>query len=81
MPVDFGDLVRECVEVARTSHHLQPDSLRYEQSANYGTGARVLGDSEELRTAVSNVLDNAVKYSGERVRDFGASRNSGRKTR
>lgn len=64
--VDFGDLVRECVEVARNSHHLQPDSLRYEQSAN-GTGTRVLGDSEELRTAVSNVLDNAVKYSGERV--------------
>ena len=27
--------------------------------------ATVLGDSEELRTAVSNVLDNAVKYSGE----------------
>jgi len=27
----------------------------------------VLGDSEELRTAVSNVLDNAVKYSGSQV--------------
>jgi len=64
--VDFGDLVRDCVEVARTSHHLQAESLRYEQSAN-GAGTRVLGDSEELRTAVSNVLDNAVKYSGERV--------------
>jgi len=58
--------VRECVEVARASHHLQPESLRYEQSAN-GTGTNVLGDSEELRAAVSNVLDNAVKYSGSRV--------------
>jgi len=66
VPVDFADLVRECVEVARTSHHLQPESLRYEPSAN-GAGANVLGDSEELRTAVSNVLDNAVKYSGSRV--------------
>src|ERR1700730_568244 len=65
-PVDFGDLVRECVEVARMSHHLEPESLRYEQSAN-GAGANVLGDSEELRTAVSNVLDNAVTYSGSRV--------------
>ena len=63
VPVDFGDLVRECVEVARTSHHLQPESLRFEQSVN-GAGANVLGDPEELRTAVSNVLDNAVKYSG-----------------
>jgi signal transduction histidine kinase len=66
-PLDFGDLVRQCVEVARSSHHLQSDSLRYEQSADHGTGANVLGDSEELRTAVSNVLENAVKYSGERV--------------
>ena len=66
VPVDFADLVRDCVEVARTSHHLQPEALRYEQSAN-GAGANVLGDSEELRTAISNVLDNAVKYSGSRV--------------
>jgi two-component system, OmpR family, sensor histidine kinase SenX3 len=67
IPVNFGDLVRECVEVARTSHHLQPESLRYEQMVNNGTGADVVGDSEELRTAVSNVLDNAVKYSGSQV--------------
>jgi signal transduction histidine kinase len=67
VPVDFGGLVRECVEVARTSHHLQPEALRYEQIASNGAGAKVLGDSEELRTAVSNVLDNAVKYSGGQV--------------
>src|SRR5213082_2109107 len=36
VPVDFSGLVRECVEVARTSHHLQPESLRYEQSVNHG---------------------------------------------
>jgi signal transduction histidine kinase len=28
-----------------------------------GVATRVLGDPEELRTAVSNVLDNAIKYS------------------
>jgi two-component system, OmpR family, sensor histidine kinase SenX3 len=67
VPVDFSGLVRECVEVARASHHLPPESLRYEQSVNHGAAAGVLGDSEELRAAVSNVLDNAVKYSGERV--------------
>jgi signal transduction histidine kinase len=66
-PVDFSGLVQECVEVARTSHHLQPESLRYERPANNGAGTSVLGDSEELRTAVSNVLDNAVKYSGPKV--------------
>jgi two-component system, OmpR family, sensor histidine kinase SenX3 len=67
VPVDFSGLVRECVEVARSSHHLPPDSLRYEQSVNHGASAGVLGDSEELRAAISNVLDNAVKYSGDRV--------------
>jgi len=67
VPVDFSGLVRECVEVARTSHHLPPESLRYEQSVNRGAAAGVLGDSEELRAAVSNVLDNAVKYSGNQV--------------
>src|SRR6476620_314982 len=66
-PVDFSGLVRECVEVARASHHLAPESLRYEQSVNHGPAAGVLGDAEELRAAVSNVLDNAVKYSGENV--------------
>jgi two-component system, OmpR family, sensor histidine kinase SenX3 len=69
VPVDFGDLVQQCVEVARASHHLQPEALRFEQAVN-GNGANVLGDSEELRTAISNVLDNAVKYSGERVEIF-----------
>src|SRR6478752_3766525 len=67
VPVDFSGLVRDCVEVARTSHHLPAESLRYEQSIGHGAAAGVLGDPEELRAAVSNVLDNAVKYSGDRV--------------
>jgi two-component system sensor histidine kinase SenX3 len=64
--LDFDQLVRECVEVVRTSHHLQPEALRYEAAMN-GGGATVIGDFEELRTAVSNVLDNAIKYSGDKV--------------
>jgi signal transduction histidine kinase len=66
-PVDFSGLVEECVKVARASHHLQPESLRYQPSVKPGAGTRVLGDAEELRTAVANVLDNAVKYSGSPV--------------
>jgi signal transduction histidine kinase len=65
--IDFGSLVRECVEVARTSHHLQPQALRFEAVADNGSEARVTGDPQELRTAVANVLDNAIKYSGEHV--------------
>ena len=60
--VDFARLVEQCVESARTSHHLQPGALRYESLLN-GSGSEVSGDPDDLRTAVSNILDNAVKYS------------------
>jgi signal transduction histidine kinase len=65
--LNFGDLVQECVNVARTSHRLEPEALRYEEAINNGAGTGVVGDSEELRTAVSNVIDNAIKYSGPAV--------------
>ena len=65
--IDFGSLVRECVDTARTGHHLQPEALRFESTAGNGSGASVTGDPEELRTAIANVLDNAIKYSGEHV--------------
>jgi len=64
--VDFAQLVEDCVESARTSHHLQPGALRYRSSLN-GSSSEVSGDPEDLRTAVSNILDNAVKYSGNHV--------------
>jgi signal transduction histidine kinase len=64
--LDFARLVEECVEIARTSHHLKPAAIRYESSLN-GRGSEVSGDPDELRTAVSNILDNAVKYSGSLV--------------
>ena len=62
---DFSKLVVDCMELARVRHHLDPLALHYEGPAN--GAARVEGDPEELRTAVSNILDNAIKYSGEMV--------------
>ncbi len=73
LPVEFNTLVRECMELARVRHHLQAADLEYRESLSSssspqnGGGARVLGDAEELRTAVSNLLDNAVKYSPDGV--------------
>jgi signal transduction histidine kinase len=67
IPVDFNTVVRECVELARTRHHLLPENLDYReslpQSGPQSGNARVLGDPDELHTAVTNLLDNAVKYS------------------
>jgi two-component system sensor histidine kinase SenX3 len=64
--VDFRQVVRESMDAARTRHHLPLEALRYEE-ANNGTAMRVRGSGEDLRTAVFNVLDNAIKYSGDHV--------------
>jgi two-component system sensor histidine kinase SenX3 len=65
--VDFRQIVRDCMEAARTRHHLPPESLRYEEAASNGSGLTTRGSAEDLRTAVFNVIDNAVKYSGNHV--------------
>lgn len=64
--VDMEKLVKECLEEARTHHHLSPESLRLLNETSEGA-AKVIGSREELRSAVSNVLDNAIKYSGKKV--------------
>ena len=64
--VDMEKLVRECLDEARTHHHLSPESLRLLNETGEGV-AKVIGSREELRSAVSNVLDNAIKYSGKKV--------------
>ena len=64
--VDVGEIVEECLNVARTRYNLTPESLTYTKNLN-GEPARVAGDADELRGAVSNLLDNAVKYSDKKV--------------
>ncbi len=65
--IDFAQVVRDSIDAARAHHRLQPEALVYEQTSANGAGVRVRGSAEDLRTAVFNVLDNAIKYSGERV--------------
>jgi two-component system, OmpR family, sensor histidine kinase SenX3 len=67
-PVDVRALLRECVELARARHQLSAEALTEEYHGSARTGTAVLGDLDELRTAVGNVLDNAVKYSRGPVR-------------
>ncbi len=63
IPVDFHAVVQECVELARVRHHLRPENLEYNETLPQSDSAHLLGDPDELHTAVTNLLDNAVKYS------------------
>jgi signal transduction histidine kinase len=65
LAVDLNALVSECVALARTRHHLPTDALTYRAPDGHSL---VLGDEDELRAVVSNLLDNAIKYSGSGVR-------------
>lgn len=66
--VALSEVVRDCAEVARLRHHLEMERLRVEKKLPTGDEAVVEGDGQELKSAVSNLLENAIKYSGQEVK-------------
>jgi two-component system, OmpR family, sensor histidine kinase SenX3 len=60
--VDFATLVRDCLDLARVRHKLTEQELRFDSEVS--GEIIVLGVPDELRIALSNLLDNAIKYSG-----------------
>jgi signal transduction histidine kinase len=62
--VNLNTLTEECVARARTLHHRTADSLQYAGAVQ----ANIMGDADEVSAAVSNLIDNAVKYSGSTVK-------------
>lgn len=64
--IDLSELVRECLELTRVRYKLDADALDYSESPE-AEDARVMGDADELRAAVLNLLDNAIRYSDKGV--------------
>ena len=64
--LNFESLVSDCISITLQRHHLPPDSIVLEPTPG-AVRLNVLGIAEDLRTAVINVLDNAVKYSPDGV--------------
>ena len=60
--VDIKAMVEESCVVVALRNHLPPDALQFLNNTG-GMSTVVLGNPEDLRTAITNVLDNAVKYS------------------
>jgi signal transduction histidine kinase len=64
--LNLAEIARECVELARTRFHLGPEALEFVDATR--SQPSVLGDGDELKAAVWNLIDNAVKYSSAEVR-------------
>lgn len=61
--VDFTAIIQESMELARLRHGLSEDALRFGEAPP--GQITLLGNPEELRTAVANLIENAVKYSSQ----------------
>jgi two-component system sensor histidine kinase SenX3 len=64
--ISFEPLVADCIAITLQRHHLPPDSITLEPTPG-AIRLYIQGIPEDLRTAVINVLDNAVKYSPDGV--------------
>ena len=64
--INLESLVADCIAITLQRHDLPPDSIVLEPVPG-AVRLHTLGIAEDLRTAVINVLDNAVKYSPEGV--------------
>ena len=62
-PIDLAKLAHRAIDLTRTRYQLQAEAVTYDGPLTL----TVSGDAAALETAVLNLLDNAVKYSGERV--------------
>jgi len=60
--VDLSTMVKDTLELARLRHGLGAGALK--SSGEIPAGITVMGNPEELRTAIANLVENAVKYSG-----------------
>lgn len=60
--VDLRAMVQDCIRVVLLRNHLPEQAIAFVDRAEK-VSTIVLGNPEDLRAAVMNVLDNAVKYS------------------
>src|SRR5258708_3300481 len=62
--IDLNGVVEECVSRALALHQISADSLEYHPAPP----TTILAEPNAVRAAISNLIDNAVKYSNSPVR-------------
>lgn len=65
-PIDMASLIGGCIDRVSKLYRVPAEGIRYQQESGAGP-LTVLGDFEEVQAAVSNLIDNAVKYSAGHV--------------
>lgn len=63
--IDLRDLSRESIDIVKKRHHLPDETIKSTVPSDPVT---VLGDYADLQTVFTNLLENAVKYSGTGLR-------------
>lgn len=61
--IALNELVEECLSRTRAVHRVAEGALTFRP----GPVVTILGDHDEVRAAIANLIDNAVKYSGTSV--------------
>jgi signal transduction histidine kinase len=62
--IDFSAIIHESLELAQLRNGLSSEEMRF--GSKPPSPIILMGNMEELRTAIANVLENAIKYSGPR---------------
>jgi len=65
--IELAPLVADCIAITLQRHHLPPESIQLAPVPG-NVRLHVRAVPEDLRTAVLNLLENAVKYSPESIR-------------
>ena len=65
--IDIGALAQECLDLARTRYRLPAEAMSYQEFLSNGHRPMIKGYREELRAALSNLIDNAIKYSDKQI--------------
>lgn len=63
-PIDLGAVVEGCLARVRNLYQVASEFMEYQP----GPPVSILGDLDEVQAAVTNLLENAVKYSGSQIR-------------